>query len=190
VSQYLINIQNQYLYVYVKIQYYMIIFTLALNRAQLKLVVGRNTRVLFLSVNLSTFYITPWNWVLIQMLIVRSASQEIPPCHRTRRYIAMFTRPRQSTYPKTYFLKFHFNNILQSMPRSSVTSLPFRLSNQNFVRIFNLSHARYMPHPSHLPWFDYPNNILWKVQIIELIIMQISPASLPASTLFSNRYYN
>jgi hypothetical protein len=31
--------------------------------------------------------------------------------------------------------------------------------------------------PSHPPWFDYPNNILWSVQIMRLLIIQSSPAS-------------
>jgi hypothetical protein len=37
-----------------------------------------------------------------------------------------------------------------------VWSLPFRLSNQKFVRIYYIPHARYMPRPSHPPWFDRP----------------------------------
>jgi hypothetical protein len=45
------------------------------------------------------------------------------------------------------------------------------------------------------PRFDYPNNILWSVQVIKLLIMQFSPASchffllgpnILLSTLFSN----
>jgi hypothetical protein len=40
------------------------------------------------------------------------------------------------------------------MPTSSKWSLPFRLSNQNTVRISHLSHACYMTRPSHTPWFD------------------------------------
>jgi hypothetical protein len=45
------------------------------------------------------------------------------------------------------------------MLRSSEWSLPFRISNRNFVRISHLPHARYMPRPSHPPWFDHLNNI-------------------------------
>jgi hypothetical protein len=37
-------------------------------------------------------------------------------------------------------------------------------------------HAHYMPHPSQRPWFHRPNNICWRVQIIEVLIMQFSPA--------------
>jgi hypothetical protein len=31
-----------------------------------------------------------------------------------------------------------------------------------------------MHRPSHPPWFDHPNNIWWRVQIMELLIMQFS----------------
>jgi hypothetical protein len=65
----------------------------------------------------------------------------------------------------------------------------FRLSSQHFPFL----HACYMPHPSH-PWFDHPN--IWlKVQIMEHLISQCSPAHyhftlllgpyIPLSTLFS-----
>jgi hypothetical protein len=37
--------------------------------------------------------------------------------------------------------------------------------NQNFICISYLFHACYMPHPSHPPWFDHPNNIWWSVQV-------------------------
>jgi hypothetical protein len=37
-----------------------------------------------------------------------------------------------------YFSKIHFNIIISSKPRSSEWSLPFRLPNQNFVRVCHL----------------------------------------------------
>jgi hypothetical protein len=43
----------------------------------------------------------------------------------------------------------------------------------------HLSLSCYMPCPSN-PWFDHPNNIWWRIQIIKIIIiliMQSSPAS-------------
>jgi hypothetical protein len=43
------------------------------------------------------------------------------------------------------------------MPRSPEWSLPFRLFNQNIVRISCLP-ACYMPRLSH-PWFHHPNNL-------------------------------
>jgi hypothetical protein len=32
-------------------------------------------------------------------------------------------------------------------------------------------------HPSHSAWFHYPNNIWWRVQIMELSIMKLFSAS-------------
>jgi hypothetical protein len=65
---------------------------------------------------------------------------------------------------------------LPSTPRSSEWSLPFRFSNENIACIFNLSHACYISSPSHLSWFDHPNNIWWSLQFMKLLIMQLSPA--------------
>jgi len=42
---------------------------------------------------------------------------------------------------------------------------------------FLISIVCYMPHPSHPPWFDHPNNIWWSVQVMKLLIIQSSPAS-------------
>jgi hypothetical protein len=44
----------------------------------------------------------------------------------------------------------NINIILPSTPRSSESSLSFRLPNQNFVRSSHLFHAHYMPRPSIL----------------------------------------
>jgi hypothetical protein len=57
---------------------------------------------------------------------------------------------------------------------------------------FLSSHACYIHHPSH-PLFDHPNNIWWSVQVMKLLIMQSSLASLlgpniPLRTLFSNTF--
>jgi len=53
------------------------------------------------------------------------------------------------TFPP-YFPKTNSNTILPLRPRSSKWSLPYRFSNQNFVRISYRSHACYVPHQSHL----------------------------------------
>jgi hypothetical protein len=34
-----------------------------------------------------------------------------------------------------------------------------------------------MSRPPHLPWFNHPNNIRWRIQAVKLIIMQFSPRS-------------
>jgi hypothetical protein len=80
------------------------------------------------------------------------------------------------TFPP-YFPDMHSNINLLSTLRSSECSLPFRFSNQNIIRISQLSHACYIPRLSHTPWLEQPNNIWWRVQIMKLLIMQSSPAS-------------
>jgi len=58
-----------------------------------------------------------------------------------------------------YFSKSHSHIIFPSTPRSTEWSLPFRFTDQNFVRIYNLSHAA--TRPANLPpQIDHPNNIL------------------------------
>jgi hypothetical protein len=48
--------------------------------------------------------------------------------------------------------------------------------------------------PSHPPWFNHPNNIMWRIQVMNFIIMQLSPRSvflpfrskyLPQNIMFS-----
>jgi hypothetical protein len=94
--------------------------------------------------------------------------KKVPALYGTWRCITAFTKARsrplswarwiQSTPSKLifYFLKIHFNITLPSTPRSCEWLLPFRLSNQNVARVFYFLHARYMPRPSHPPWFDHP----------------------------------
>jgi hypothetical protein len=75
------------------------------------------------------------------------------------------------------FPKVHSNIILPSTLRSSEWSLPIRFSDHNFIRISHLFHACYVPHLSHLPWLNRPNNIRWRVQVMQLLTIQSSIAS-------------
>jgi hypothetical protein len=34
-----------------------------------------------------------------------------------------------------------------------------------------------MSRPPHLPWFNHPSNIRWRIQAVKFIIMQFSPWS-------------
>jgi hypothetical protein len=81
-----------------------------------------------------------------------------------------------------YFPKFHYNINLPSRPRSYKWSLSFRFFNQNIVCIY-LSHPCYMPHPSRPFRLDHLNNIWWSVQVMNLLIMQCSPATSSVSIL-------
>ena len=70
-----------------------------------------------------------------------------------------------------------FNIILPSTSGSSKWSLSFGFFHQNSVRIYILSHMCLMPCLFHSSWFHYHNNALWRVQIMQLHIIQFSPAS-------------
>jgi len=52
---------------------------------------------------------------------------------------------------------------------------PFRFSDYNFLCISHVTHMSYMPCLSHLPQSDHPNYIWWRVQIMKLLITQLSP---------------
>jgi hypothetical protein len=73
------------------------------------------------------------------------------------------------------------------MPRSSQWSLTFGPPNQNPVNTSPLPHAWRMSRPPHPPWFNHPNNILWRIQVMKLIIMQFSsrPVFLPFRSKYS-----
>jgi len=94
-----------------------------------------------------------------------STSQEIP--HRLwnprAHYSVKETASGPYPEPDAFSKHLHLMSILilssPSTPRFSEWSLPFRLSDQNFARIYHPSHACYMPRPSHTPSFDQPNNI-------------------------------
>jgi hypothetical protein len=77
--------------------------------------------------------------------------------------ITVFTRPRHWTLPwarlhpvrafPPYFCKIYLNVIVPSVPMFSTWSVPYRFSGQNFVCISHLSHACFMSHQAHHPWF-------------------------------------
>jgi len=94
----------------------------------------------------------------------------------------------------SYFPKIHSNIIYPSTPSSFDWSLPFRSSDQNFVRPSQLRHACYMT--SRLILFDLVALIgeaykSLSVQVLKLLIIQFSAATLFGpnillSTLSSN----
>jgi hypothetical protein len=80
------------------------------------------------------------------------------------------------TFP-LYFRKIQSNIIFPSTPRSSMWSLPFTFTNQNYVCISHISCACYVPRLYHRRWLDHRNNTLWSIQVMKLLIMQFSLAS-------------
>ena len=59
----------------------------------------------------------------------------------------------------SYPVKDATNTIFPSVPRSSKWFLLFRFLHQNPTCIILFPHACHMTDPSHLPWFELPNNI-------------------------------
>jgi hypothetical protein len=79
----------------------------------------------------------------------------------------------------SYFFMMNFSIILLSIASPSKWPFTFMFSSQNFEYISLLSHMWYLPHPSHSPWFDPPNNIGWSknkslvVRVISHLIWDI-----------------
>ena len=74
----------------------------------------------------------------------------------------------------SYFFNFHFNNILQSTPKSFKWSLPQFSVPKPYI---HLSSPRmfHMHRPSHSSWFDHPGNIWWGLHSMKLGTVQLSP---------------
>jgi len=129
-----------------------------------------------------------------------SASQKIPNIlWNTKFYYRVHISPPllpivSQMYPvhtfPPYYPMIHFNIIFPSMPKFSEWSLPFSFFNKNIVSIYRLSHACFIPRPSHSPWFDHPNIICLSVQFMKLHIMQSSPASLLSSNILPSTLFS
>jgi hypothetical protein len=76
----------------------------------------------------------------------------------------------------SYIYKIHSNIILSSTLRFSRWSLSFRFPHWNPIGTPYISHM-YMSQLSHPPWYDHLNDDLFTVQIVKLIIMQVSAVS-------------
>jgi hypothetical protein len=84
---------------------------------------------------------------------------------------------------------------LHTRRRENLTYSSLRVFWPKCCMHFSSPHACYMPRPSNPPWFNHLNNIYWKVQIMELLIMQFFQSRVTSShlgpnillsTLFSN----
>jgi hypothetical protein len=82
--------------------------------------------------------------------------------------IQSYTNPVHT--PERYFPQIHFDIILSFTPRSSEGLFPWGFPAFIVCAFLIFPSALYAP-PTH-PWFDHPNNIWWRVQIVELFIMQ------------------
>jgi hypothetical protein len=108
--------------------------------------------------------------VLLDTLLVTQLIKKFPAFYVTWGFITVITRGHhlslswatwiQSTLPKPISLR----SILIS---SSHLYLGFLTK---MLYAFLISQQFYTLHPPHPPWFDHPNNIWWRVQIMKLLI--------------------
>ena len=113
-----------------------------------------------------------------------AASQEIPRISWNPMFITAFSRARHLSLswgtpihstPPSHFLEIHLNIILPSTPGSSKWSLSPQVSPPNScMHLFSTPYVLHV-HPSHSSRFKIPDNIWWRVHIIEFLIMQCSP---------------
>jgi hypothetical protein len=132
-----------------------------------------------------------------------SASQEIPRIYGTRSFITAFTSapppiPILSQIypvhaPTSHILKIHLNIILPSTPGSPKWFFPSGFPTKILYRPLLSPHSRYIPRPSHSSRFYHPNNIEWRLQIIQRLIMQLRPLPcylVPLRPKYSSKTYS
>jgi hypothetical protein len=80
------------------------------------------------------------------------------------------------------YFQYAFGNILTSVPRSCIWSVPLGFPYHNFIPHF-LMHVTYSP-PFHPLWFSIVNRIKCKVQIMKFFIVLFSPPFYSDSSVF------
>ena len=113
------------------------------------------------------------------------SSSPYPQVPATRPY----PEPTQSNpNDPSNFLKIHLNIILPNTSWSPQWPLSLRLPHQQPVHNSILPHTRHMPCPSHSSRFYHPHNIGKRVQIIQFLVMQLSPFPCHLVPLRSKKY--
>jgi len=133
-----------------------------------------------------TYLLTSWSRVLLEKLTSKhcSWSQNSPHLwnpkvpHRTHKCpppVPILSQPHSVPMTPSNFLKVHLNIILPSMSWSPQWPPSLWLPHQHPVHTSILPHTRHIPCPPHSSRFYHPHNIGWAVQIIQLLVMQLSP---------------
>jgi hypothetical protein len=112
----------------------------------------------------------------------RSARQHIPHFYGHRRIITMFIGANRWTLYRATWIQSVSSHLIYL--RSILISFSHLLLDQllsslvifrvKFICVSHMSHSWYRPRPSHSPWFDHPNNIWWRTQILKFLIMSFS----------------
>jgi hypothetical protein len=88
--------------------------------------------------------------------------------HNSPRFVLVFSQISPVHTVPFYFLKIRFSVVL---------TFPLTFPRQKRVYICILPTACHLSWPSHSFSFDHRNSVWWGVQILKLIIMQLSPTS-------------
>jgi hypothetical protein len=81
------------------------------------------------------------------------------------------------------FPTFCFKYILILSPLSPMFSARFPLGFPTKILYASLVSTCYMPHQSHTPWLHHPS--WWRVQVLKLLIMQLSLLCSPSKSKYS-----
>jgi hypothetical protein len=132
---------------------------------------------------LLTYLLTPWCRILLEKLIVPQLVKNIPLSYGTRRFITVFTKARHWTL--SWASRIQFAPSIPISLRSILmlsSHLRLGLPNQNPVNTSPLPHACHMSRPPHPPWFNHPNNIRRRIQVMKLIIILLCIAIINPDT--------
>jgi hypothetical protein len=118
----------------------------------------------------SWVWIPPKIWMFVRVFLCCVFLCRYRPCD------GLITRPRSPTI---------FLNSLRNLPyarrprsfKNCTATEKESLTDQNGVFLHFIYHACYASSTSHPRRLDYPNNIWWTVQTMQLLIVQFSPAS-------------
>jgi hypothetical protein len=87
-------------------------------------------------------------------------------------YINLPLHPTVSQLNQVYTFPFLLLLLISS---HMCIGLPFTFSTWRFVCISNIHHPFCMSSLSHSPWFEHPRNNQWRVQIMNLTIIEFPP---------------
>jgi hypothetical protein len=117
-----------------------------------------------------------------------SAYQKISSfLYGTRSFFIVFTKARHWTLFWASWIQFapsipislSSSLMLSSHLRLGLTSglLPSGFPTKNPINTSPLPQPCHMSRPPHPPWFNHPNKIRWRIQVMKFIIIQFSPRS-------------
>jgi hypothetical protein len=121
--------------------------------------------------------LTPWNGVLLWKLIVAQLVKKLPTFYGTRKSTTTFTRARHWILSWAKWI--NSSIILPSTSGSPKWYFPSGLQ----TKIVSILLMSLHDPPTHLPWFCDHNNILWREQIMVILVTQFSLFSCYSSLL-------